>query len=110
MKRYILFCMLVAAPVAAGEWRTPDGNTAIIYGGSTPIGPPVCSPPPTGVAPENCHELIVAGGTQENLFDVLDIGPGGRICGPAIVRRFKEGDPALELGPGVCIPSLDGSK
>ena len=70
------------------------------------IGPPVCHQGDT-----NCSEFVGRRQTQGgDDFDVLTIGPGGRICGPAIVRGFKEGDPLLDIGPGVCIPALDGSK
>lgn len=96
-----VIALLASAPALAGEWSSPDGNVVIMYGGEHPIGPPVCSPPPPGISQDHCAELVVAG----SAFNVLTVGPGGRICGPATVRAFKEGDPALELGPGVCIPA-----
>ena len=89
---------LVAAAIFAA--------TAAIAGDADPIinRPPICSPPPAGVSIDHCHELVVIDGSQGSLFEVLTIGPGGRICGPAIVRGFQ-GAPALKLDAGACIPA-----
>lgn len=70
------------------------------------IGSPACVDVPFAASTE-CFELLVQGMKDMETFDVLTIGRGGRICGPATVRAFKEGEPALELGPGVCIPAME---
>jgi hypothetical protein len=71
-----------------------------------PIGPisgvPICTDPAPG---SWCYELLVIGKTESSkLFDALEIGPGGRICGPAVVRIDKD-TIALTLSKGVCIPA-----
>lgn len=64
------------------------------------VTPAVCDETEPGV---DCRELTVNNLVGEH-FTVLEIGPGGRICGPAIVRYGKDRD-ALTLTKGVCIPA-----
>jgi hypothetical protein len=63
--------------------------------------PPLCTATPPGVT---CYELLVTGKIfNGDSVDVLEIGSGGSICGPAVVRMSSEVE-LLRLAPGVCIP------
>jgi hypothetical protein len=63
--------------------------------------PPLCTAPPPGVT---CYELLVTGKIfNGDSVDVLEIGSGGSICGPAVVRMSSDIE-LMRLAPGVCIP------
>lgn len=96
--RVLLLLLLLPLATNAEEYRS--GMLSVqTYGTLQSIGRATCSSPPIV---EHCLELQVMNDT----FSVLEIGPGGRICGPAIVRGSREGPVALELSAGVCIPEL----
>jgi hypothetical protein len=63
-------------------------------------------PMPAFCAPgaKNCYELVVesiAGGKD---VVIIEVGPGGKLCGPAKVRGF-DGKVMLDVAEGVCIPA-----
>jgi hypothetical protein len=94
--KYLSIAILIAstsACFAGEEIRSQDE-----------ISPSVCGHQPLGM---KCSELVVIGGIGDNSFTVLEIGPGGYICGPAVVRAVKDGLAALTLEKGVCIPRPD---
>ncbi len=98
MRRLALLCVLLAGSALAGESIPTNAVGVATYS-------PTCSPLPPGVTEDHCFELIVQSLDHGAIFDVLSVGPGGRVCGPATVRTSKDGRPALTVDAGVCIPA-----